>query len=284
MTFILKVTSAVVALACAARAVPLGCTGAACYQAAHSGQVDVGSTTNIQPVTNVVPVTRYQPVVQAYAPIVQSECAGSLGSHGLGYGSSSLYGLGRHHPLFMGDSFSPMMNLPLNRAPMFKRRHQQQMRPDCVPSATDSCLVSLDSGTTDLGSNVIATPSNIVLPSTVYQGRVQSMGPEVEAAPEMHHQLKQENVNIESHTTIQPATHVRPEVTYQPEVENKATIVEAESQDASLDRSSASLGSTVTIRPITHVEPLTTFQPKIMSLPFIVKDYACGHTEACDCA
>lgn len=58
MTFILKIASAVVALACAAHAVPLGCAGAACYQAAHSGQVDVGSTTNIQPVTNVVPVTR----------------------------------------------------------------------------------------------------------------------------------------------------------------------------------------------------------------------------------
>ncbi|KAF9306519.1 hypothetical protein BG003_000997, partial [Podila horticola] len=72
MTFMLKLTSAIVALACVANAVPLGCASGSCYQAAHSGQVDVGSTTNIQPVTNVVPVTRYQPVVQAYAPIVQS--------------------------------------------------------------------------------------------------------------------------------------------------------------------------------------------------------------------
>ncbi|KAG0321819.1 hypothetical protein BG000_003097, partial [Podila horticola] len=215
----------------------------------------------------------------AYAPIVQSACAGTLGSHGL-LSSGSLYDLGYRRPYFMGDR--PMMGSMGN--PMFKRDRREVMRPNCIPSAEDSCLISLDSGTTDLGSNVIATPSNVIQPSTVYQGRVQSKGPEVSAAPEMHAQLKQSNVNIESHTTIQPATHVRPEVTYQPEVENKATIVEAESQDASLARSSVSLGSSVTVRPITHVEPLTTFQPKITSLPFIIKDYACGHTEACACA
>lgn len=224
--------------------------------------------------------TRYQPVVQAFAPIVQSACPGTLSSHGL-LSSGPMFGVGPSRPLFMGDR--PMMGSI--GTPMVKRdHHEMKMRPGCVPSAQDSCLVSLDSGTTDLGSNVIATPSNVIRPSTVYQGRVQSQGPEVEAAPEMHAQLRQSNVNIESHTKIQPATHVRPEVTYQPEVENKATLVEAESQDASLARSSVSLGSSVTVRPITHVEPLTTFRPKITSLPFIIKDYACGHAEACACA
>ncbi|KAG0091392.1 hypothetical protein BGZ92_000795 [Podila epicladia] len=201
MTFILKVASAIVAFACVANAVPLGCPSGACYEAAHSGQVDVGSTTNIQPVTNVVPVTRYQPVVQAFAPIVQSACPGTLASHGL-LSSDPMFGLGSRRPLFM-DSIG---------TPMFKRDHleQMKMRPGCVPSVQDSCLISLDSGTTDLGSNVIATPSNVIRPSTVYQGRVQSQGPEVEAAPEMHAQLRH--------------------------------------------------------------------------LPFIIKDYACGHTEAYACA
>ncbi|KAG0333667.1 hypothetical protein BG004_000732 [Podila humilis] len=291
--FILKVASALAALVFVAQAVPHGCVGGACHQAASSGSVSVGSTTNIQPVTNVVPITRYQPVVQSFAPIVQSACgAVPLSGHhypgGLSYRGSAG---GFANPGFMGMRGCGMAStLPLMRRPltmMNKRAHKLEkelkFRPDCVPSATDSCLVSLDSGTTDLGSNVYAKPENIIKPTTIYQDRVKSQGPEIESAPAMHSALSQSHVILDSLTKIQPETHVSPEVTYQPEVENKQTIIESESQDASLDRSSASLGSLVTIRPVVKVEPVTTFKPKVTSLPFVIKDYGCGHRAPATC-
>ncbi|KAF9430988.1 hypothetical protein BGZ94_000934 [Podila epigama] len=314
--FILKLATALVAIACVVHAAPTGqaCPGGACFQSASSGQIDVGSTTNIVPVTQVTPVTRYQPIVQALAPIVQSECGQPLGGAGFDQQQQQQQQQQPQQMMFpqqpqQEQGPSPMMGgfgyargfgrpMYLSRAGrmMVKRHHHLQkqeqheaerkmmFRPDCVPSATDSCLVSLESGKTDLGSSVVAVPSNIIKPLTEYQGRVQSKGPEVYAAEAQHAQLSQSNVNIASETKIQPETHVRPEVTYQPEVENKATLIESEASDASLARSSVSLGSTVTIRPVTKVEPLTTFQPKVMSLPFIIKDYGCGHASSCGCA
>jgi len=158
-----------------------------------------------------------------------------------------------------------------------KRAKETSAEEECIPSATQTCEQTVPGSTTDMGSDVTATPSNVVLPSTVYQGHVQSKGPEIEAAAAESKQLSQSNVNLASDTHIEPVTKVFPETTYQPSVEQKATMIEADVPESqSLDRSSVSLGSSVTVRPTTTVEPLTVFQPKIKSLPFIIHDEGCA--------
>ncbi|KAF9281269.1 hypothetical protein BGZ68_006738 [Mortierella alpina] len=159
----------------------------------------------------------------------------------------------------------------------FAKRAAKVSAEECVPSATQTCEQTVPVSTTDMGSDVTATPANVVLPSTMYQGHVQSKGPEIEAAAAEYKQLSQSNVNLASDTRIQPVTKVFPETTYQPSVEQKATMIEADLPESqSLGRSSVSLGSSVTVRPTTTVEPLTVFQPKIKSLPFIIHDEGCA--------
>lgn len=254
---LIKATTTLLALTCAIQAVPLGCTGNACYQVASSGNMNLGSATNISPVTQVTPITRYQPIVQGLTPIVQSDCSQGLGGSTFG---SSMLDLGLRQPLFM------------------KRRlgGSKQRRPACVPSAADSCDMSLDSGTTELGSSVIAVPSNVVQPSTVYQGHVQSQAHQVFAAPAEHTCLDASNVDLGSNVLIQPTTHVIPNTVYQPSVENKDTIIESEDGGRNLARSSVELGSHTTIRPTTYVEPLTVIRPKIQTLPADVSGLHCG--------
>ncbi|KAG0350407.1 hypothetical protein BG005_010087 [Podila minutissima] len=247
MTFTTKATATLLSLTCVIQAVPLDCAGNACYPAS-SGNVNVGSATNIFPVTNVTPITRYQPIVQGLAPIVQSECSHGFGSP-LG---SSMLGLGLRQPLFTKRHMSS---------------EKTRLRADCVPSAADSCE-PLDSGTTQLGSSVTAVPSNVVLPST-------SQAPEVLASPAEHTVLGASNVDLGS-ALIQPATHVVPSTVYQPSFEHKGTIVESETgEHQNLARSSVELGSQTTIRPTTYVEPLTVIRPKIKTLPADVSELGC---------
>ncbi|KAF9911501.1 hypothetical protein EC991_003303 [Linnemannia zychae] len=300
---ILKLTLALAAIACAIQAAPLAsqCEGTACYQAAHSGSVQVGSVTNIVPETNVIPVTRLQPIVKVHTAIVDSDCtqqrqAGLLGIGGssfpdrqsldfvrsgnaMPFGMMSRERIGRVGDLsvarFMDrmNSFDRTMNpSSINTAMMMKRNQGQPMlRPDCVPSATDNCVLNIPTSTTDMGSTVTASPSNIILPSTVYQGKVKSGAADVYAAEATDTALPGQRVNLGSDTFIQPVTKVIPSTTYQPSVDQKATMVEAApAVDQSLGRSSVSLGSSVYIRPTTTVEPLTIFQPKVQSLPFII--------------
>ncbi|KAG0001222.1 hypothetical protein BGZ80_008678 [Entomortierella chlamydospora] len=152
----------------------------------------------------------------------------------------------------------------------------QDTKEGCVPSATESCEQSVPISKTDMGSFVSVQPSNVILPSTVYQGHVQSKEANVYAAPEQHNTLAHHHVELGSNTMIQPVTKVFPQTTYQPSVDQKATTIEAaEQSDLSLARSSVSLGSSVTIRPTTTVEPLTIFQPSIKSLPFLITDEGC---------
>ncbi|KAG0204449.1 hypothetical protein BGX33_008534 [Mortierella sp. NVP41] len=310
--FVIKIASALAVFACAVQAVPLAtrCSGASCYQAASSGSVQVGSVTNIVPETNITPITRYQPIVKAYAPIVDSQCAPGL----LGYGvdcplavDRPYLGIGRDPAMLDRGAMLPMEEGPafdmlsrdrlgfMSRVsrmgiirpriglgnPMMKRdkvKTETMMRPGCVPSATDSCVVNVPASTTDMGSTTTAIPKNVVQPSTVYQGKVQAETAEVEAADATHQTLASQRVNLASDTKIQPITKVFPETTYQPSVDQKATVVQAApAVDQSLDRSSVSMGSSVYIRPTVTVEPLTIFRPKIQSLPFII------HSEtACD--
>ncbi|KAG0099107.1 hypothetical protein BGZ93_009189 [Podila epicladia] len=243
MTFtLIKTIATLLSFTCTIQAVPLGCAGSACYQSASSGNVKVGSATNLFPVTNVTPLTRYQ-------PIVQSEC-----SHGRG------------SPL--GSS---MLDLGSLHQPLFTKRHmssEKHLRPDCIPSAADSCELALDS--------VTAAPSNVILPSTVYQGRVQSQAPEVFASPAEHSRLGSSNVELGGSALIQPVTHVAPSTVYQPSVENKSTIIESETgEHQSLAGSSVDLGSQTTIRPTTYVEPLTVIRPRIKTLTATVSELGC---------
>ncbi|KAG0377822.1 hypothetical protein BGX24_005375 [Mortierella sp. AD032] len=305
---ILKLASAIAILACAIQAAPLlssthletRCEGTACNQAAHSGSVSAGSVTNIVPETNIIPVTRLQPVVKVHTAIVESACdprqqpAGLLG---LGVGGSPFWGRQSMEFSPMGDRFRRVGDMSalrfmdrmnptsINNAMidtrMMKRRDlgskfpptmgQPMMRPDCTPSATDNCVVNIPASSTDMGSFVTATPSNVILPSTVYRGKVKSAAADVYAAEATDTTLPGQRVNLGSDTHIQPVTKVFPSTTYQPSVDQKATLVEAApAENQSLGRSSVSLGSSVYIRPTTTVEPLTIFQPKIQSLPFII--------------
>ncbi|KAG0277291.1 hypothetical protein BGZ96_002921 [Linnemannia gamsii] len=286
---IIKIASAIVVFACAIQAAPLSerCSGAACHQATTAGSVSAGSVTNIVPETNIIPVTRLQPVVKVHAALVHSDC--DTAQPNLLMGGSQYYGRG---PVFSGDMSSLRYMNRMNsfaRGPttinthfmdtMMKRRlRQPMMRPDCVPSATDDCVLTIPASTTDMGSTVTAVPQNVILPSTTYQGKVKSAAADVYAAEATHAHLPGQAVHLGSDTKIQPVTKVFPSTTYQPSVDQKATLVEAApAVDQSLDRSSVTLGSSVYIRPTTTVEPLTIFQPKIQSLPFII------HSEtACD--
>ncbi|KAI1318048.1 hypothetical protein EDD11_007282 [Mortierella claussenii] len=285
MYAIIRVTSALAALVYAVQAVPLErhCRDLGCLRSVSSGIENVGSTTNIVPVTNVMPITRYQPYVKAYAPIVDSACDESL--MGQSMYRSSWWADRPYYKSPMGprDKMifeSDRMPLLQSSIPMTKRSDEQgeaekhhHLKPECVPSATESCEQTLTSSTTDLGSEVVAKPKNVVLPSTMYQSHVQDKAAEVYAAEAQHTMLSHQNVNLGSNTFIQPITKVVPTTTYQPSVDQKATKVEAAApQDLSLARSSVSLGSTVTIRPVTTVEPSTIYQPKIESLPFIIHD------------
>ncbi|KAG0052052.1 hypothetical protein BGZ83_003036 [Gryganskiella cystojenkinii] len=200
-----------------------------------------------------------------------------------GLGLNGAYAIGTRNMNAIGN---PVIN---NSGFISKRRIMSTVsnaiEPECVPSETQTCEQSLPVSTTNMGSMVTAVPSNKILPSTVYQGHVQSKEAQVLAAPVQHSVLKQSNVDLGSNTMVQPITKVIPHTTYQPEVDQKATMVEmAPQQDMSLDRSSVNLGSSVTIRPTTTIEPLTIFQPKIESLPFIIHDEACVEDVQPECS
>lgn len=298
-----KIASAIAVFACAIQAAPFlseRCSGGACQQAASAGSVTAGSVTNVVPETNIIPVTRLQPVVKVHAALVQSDCDQSnlLGLGGMGgapyYGRQDMmlpygqfdrgggdlmyrYRMGRfaRGPSTINAAMiNPMMKRHIHKPSL----SGMTLRPDCIPSATDDCVQTIPPSTTDMGSTVTAVPENVVLPSTVYQGKVKAGPADVYAAEATHQSLPGQRVNLGSDTLIQPVTKVYPSTTYQPSVDQKATLVEAApAMDQSLGRSSVSLGSSVYIRPTTTVEPLTIFQPKIQSLPFII------HSEtACD--
>ncbi|KAG0260069.1 hypothetical protein BG011_002140 [Mortierella polycephala] len=268
---IFKLFASATVLACAVQALPLEpqCVGGECVKSVDAGKVDIGSTTRIAPVSEITPITRIQPIIQSYTPIVQAEG----GYPQTGKADPALFGLNIGRPeTRVGHPDAAIINSGTINS-FFKRNY---LKPDCVPSATEACEQIVESGTTDMGSTVIATPSNVILPSTVYQNKVQSESPEVVAAEAQYAELKKSNVILGSETRIQPVDKVLPETTYQPFVKNKPTIVEMTAPEyESLARSSVSLGSSVTIRPVTTVEPLTIFQQKIKSLPFVIEDAGC---------
>ncbi|KAF9915123.1 hypothetical protein FBU30_002159 [Linnemannia zychae] len=300
---VLKVASTIAVLVCAVQAAPLStrCQGVECNRDAHAGSVNTGSVTNVVPETNIVPITRLQPIVKVHTAIVDWDCTQDPSAQPTLFGVSHqpLKGLPLGNMMYrnpigeIGDTNSDLfMNrmrrlsmynrLPLTMNSMMKRRLKDDtsvtMRPNCVPSASDSCVQDIPVSTTDMGSVVTATPSNVILPSTVYQGKVVSGAADVYTAEVTDATLPSQRVNLASDTKIQPVTKVFPSTTYQPSVDQKATIVEATPPtDQSLGQSSVSLGSSVYIRPTTTVEPLTIFQPRIQSLPFIIhSETACG--------
>ncbi|KAF9105774.1 hypothetical protein BGX27_009441 [Mortierella sp. AM989] len=339
---ILKITSTLLIVACTVQSIPVAgrsCVGDACNQSIQSGNVNLGSSTNVVPVTQVTPITRYQPIVQSYAPIVQAETvcgnlpfrqdpgAGMMmnrfrynmnqidrsgrfpfadrmsdprfnsdmvqfgGSYNRFYPGNinriniDDININRFNRFYLDDTNIHHLNLGdvninrLNKRDLIKSDEDQLkhgIKPECVPSATETCEQNLPISTTDMGSNVEVKPSNVILPSTVYQGHVQSVAAEIDAAPAQQSSLSRSNVNLGSNTMIQPVTKVFPETTFQPSVRQKATTIQAaEVSDQSLGRSSVSLGSSVTIRPTTTVEPLTVYQPRIKSLPFLIIDEGC---------
>ncbi|KAF8981073.1 hypothetical protein BGZ52_003239 [Haplosporangium bisporale] len=312
MTF--KIASAL-ALLVLAQAAPLvaRCVGSACDQAAQSGNVEIGSTTNIAPVTNVTPITNYQPIVQANAPIVQSDCYNSHGYGGFGDYGLDLGGLGGHGDLggyggfggYGGIGGYGMGGLYSNRLARFSRygygrglnkraamddtsamdqapqgnllfsQFQSPSASACAPGDS-ACVANLPQQTVDLGSSVSAVPQTNVMPTTTYQSQVQALDSNIQAAPAQQNSLPQQSVNLGHNTFIQPTTQVLPQTSYQPTVNQLTTDIQAAPvQDQSLPQSSVQLGSSVNIAPSVTVTPLTTFQPSIQSLPIIINSAPC---------
>ncbi|KAG0237522.1 hypothetical protein BGW42_000732 [Actinomortierella wolfii] len=284
MIGILKISASLALFICAANAVPLyegadfgdfgsGCAGGACEQSVNSGSVQLGSSTTIFPETNVIPITRYQPYVKSYAPIIDSECDYPFGGYGGngryggygGYGGYIDYGNFELGSRGLSNLFKRQMD------PSLQMQQQTQVAPDCVPSATVSCDIPLPQSNVEMGSQVGIVPSTQVMPQIFYQGAVQSLAANINAAAAEASVLPQESVNLGSNVDIQPVTQVLPQTFYQPVLNSLATDIQAApAQDYNLPQSSATLGSTVGIVPVTTVRPLTVFQPSIQSLPFII--------------
>ncbi|KAF9177370.1 hypothetical protein BGZ51_008854, partial [Haplosporangium sp. Z 767] len=286
-----KIAAALVLAAFSAQAIPLtpapSCLGDLCNQSVDSGNVNIGSTTSIVPITEVTPITRYQPYVETYAPIVNSECGyggyGGLGGYGYGYGGygdindrmRGVYG-SRFGPRLYGSRF---MKRDLEEDKEESEEHKgssgsllfsQFQSSECAADDA-SCVSSIPPQTVDMGSQVMIQPTNEILPTTTYQGKIESLESSIEAAPGMSSSLPQHNVNLGSNVAIQPVTKVYPDTTYQPTVNQLSTsIYAAEQYDESLPQSSVLLGSNVHIQPHVSVVPLTTFQPSIKSKPFII--------------
>ncbi|KAF8960487.1 hypothetical protein BGZ46_001571 [Entomortierella lignicola] len=308
-TSIIKLASAVMAFTCVIQAVPLSrrFEGQECNLSVSSDNVSLGSTMNIVPVTQVTPVTQYQPIIQLYAPLFESLDTSSrnvpfwgnegvvyfrqlpisrdmrLGDERFARTVDRVERLNRFgfleriedlHPSFVSIGERRIVNRFDRRDATFEDDQSNgNVRQKCVSSETQTCEETVPSSTTDLGSIVTVAPSDQVLPSTVYQGHIQSNAAKIYAAETRHTNLRQSNVNLGSNTFIQPVTKVIPSTIYQPSVHQKTTVIEADEPEyQSLPRSSVSLGSTVTIRPVTTVEPLTIYQPRIESLPFIIDD------------
>ncbi|KAG0309672.1 hypothetical protein BGZ98_009992 [Dissophora globulifera] len=269
MITVLKLASTLVVLMCFTQAAPARrlCADNRCSEVVNSDDVLLGSTTSIVPAMQTMPIAQYWPFANAFMPTVET------------FNSGYDRWLERfpcnvdHRVQHPGSRLPPTTTIIPNNNNIITPVIKRHMAPECVPSATVSCEQNLASSTTDMGSAVIAMPENVVLPSTVYQGHVQSKEAQVYAAEAQHTNLKQSNINLGSNVLIQPVTKVIPQTTYQPSVDQKATVVEmAAPENESLARSSVTLGSTVTVRPVTTIEPLTIYQPKVVSLPFIIHD------------
>ncbi|KAF9184212.1 hypothetical protein BGZ51_003499 [Haplosporangium sp. Z 767] len=212
-----------------------------------------------------------------------------LGGYGYGYGGygdindrmRGVYG-GRFGPRLYGLRF---MKRDLEEDKEESEEHKgssgsllfnQFQSSECAADDA-SCVSLIPPQTVDMGSQVMIQPTNEILPTTTYQGKIESLESSIEAAPGMSSSLPQHNVNLGSNVVIQPVTTVYPDTTYQPIVNQLSTsIYAAEQYDESLPQSSVLLGSNVHIQPHVSVVPLTTFQPSIKSKPLIINVEPCS--------
>ncbi|KAG0001813.1 hypothetical protein BGZ80_006114 [Entomortierella chlamydospora] len=247
-------------------------------QSVNSGSTSLGSTVNAIPITNVNPINRYQPVIQAFAPIVQSECYGDYDGSILGpdYGwGSQLYR--RDSGLSDTSSYSTL-NAPYS-SPLDSSSSDYGM--GLWGQGQSDCDTSVPSQNVDLGSSVSVIPSTQVAPSTFYQPHVSSLESNIQAASAQSNYLPQQDVDLGSNVSIQPTTQVLPQTTYQLGVHQLTTSIEAASQDdQSLPQSSVQLGSNVLITPTVDlvVRTLVDLHPTPPSL--IICHHPMGCTEA----
>ncbi|KAF9959936.1 hypothetical protein BGZ72_008445 [Mortierella alpina] len=302
-----RITLALALIATATQAAPIlpAEPDYACNQSVDSGLVSVSSTSNVVPVTQVTPVTHYQPLVQAHAPIVDSECdyrpldipygstdyrydprfASNYGAYGGHYGVNAgpRYngaGYGRH-PL--GD-MSPLAGGLRKRQITAESGLAEPSGAfaDATASSVfyepqgEACDTSIPRQTVDMGSSVNMIPSTSVNPATFYQPQVQSLESDIQACAAESSALPEQNVHLGSNVSIQPTTQVLPQTMYQPAVHQLTAEIDAAPQeDQSLPQSSVELGSSVQIVPTVSVTPLTVFQPSVQSLPFIINVEPC---------
>ncbi|KAF9279686.1 hypothetical protein BGZ68_007771 [Mortierella alpina] len=296
-----RITVALALIATAIQAAPIlpAEPDYACNQSVDSGLVSVSSTSNVVPVTQVTPVTHYQPLVQAHAPIVDSECHyrpldspysqldypyyGAYGSHYGGARDDLRYGAGYDRQALGDMSLLATGGL---------RKRQVTAESDLAESSgafgdatassllhepqASACDTSIPPQTVDMGSNVNMIPSTSVNPATFYQPQVQSLESDIQACAAESSALPEQNVQLGSNVNIQPTTQVLPQTMYQPAVHQLTAEIEAAPQeDQSLPQSSVELGSSVQIVPTVSVTPLTIFQPSVQSLPFVIDVEPC---------
>ncbi|GJJ77260.1 hypothetical protein EMPS_09619 [Entomortierella parvispora] len=272
--FIIKISAAILAFTCAIHAAPLDrrCAGSECSQSLSSGNVNLGSTTNISPITQVTPITRYQPIVQSFAPIVESEnnCAEeSLPSSMVDpmlypdrrFYPNSMYG----HGMYSGDD---RFRFNVNRVGELSRlRFMNRMG-----YLNHGDLGGLDSyavGTRNL--NAIGTP--VINNSGIISKRT-LMTPE--CVPSEFNSCEQSlpvsSTDMGSLVTALPSDVVLPNTVYQGHVQSKeAEIAAAPVQHSTLRQSNVNLGSHTMILPITKVVPSTVYQPEVNQKATVVE-------------
>ncbi|KAG0042816.1 hypothetical protein BGZ83_012142 [Gryganskiella cystojenkinii] len=260
-------TVAAVALIAYVQAAPLvaRCVGDECNQSASSGNVNLGSTTNIAPVTNVTPITRYQPYVQAFAPLVQSECDDDFDSQsdfsGLGYGgsmygsgfygrNSGFYGSGLYRSGVYGNSlYGPGYGRGglyggsiRNNGGLFKRNH-------------------LDASSSDLSGTGASSSGNLLF------SQFQHNCAENSDAEGCQTSVPAQSVDMGSQVTAQPTNEIYPSTSYQAHVQSLGADIQASAAEShQLPQQNVNLGSNVAIQPTTQVVPQTTYQPTVNQL------------------
>ncbi|KAF9205579.1 hypothetical protein BGZ49_003833 [Haplosporangium sp. Z 27] len=274
MTFaILKITSALLVVACAVQAAPIverSCVGDACNQSIRSGNVNLGSTTNIVPVTQVVPITRYQPIVQSYAPIVQSETSCDDDNlYDTQYLSPS-YGNYMHYR--QGSDADMMMMPPYDHfrynMDRFDMGHYNSF--DRLPYMDRMNNWRFDRDNTRFNSNNrnFNRVNKRDVAKSDEEDQMNMHNVKSDCVPSETDSCEQSlpvsTTDMGSYVTVKPTNAILPSTVYQGHVKSESAEIDAApAQYSSLSRSHVNLGSNTMIEPVTKVLPHTTYQPSV---------------------
>ncbi|KAF8975965.1 hypothetical protein BGZ46_008700 [Entomortierella lignicola] len=252
----------------------------ACSQNVDSGSASLGSTVNTVPITNVTPINRYQPVIQAFAPIVQSECGQDDGldpsletensntSFGPSYNSydNSIPRSGYESDCgsdYGSDLGSTYSGSDCGSDGQFYRRDD---------ASSDLALDNFSSGLT--GSSLLSSDSSLSDSAADQQPGCDTSIPDQSDSnfnqcqqSDWDTSIPQQGVDLGSDVNAIPSTDVLPSTIYQPDVNSLESDIQASpAQSSDLPQQNVNLGSNVSIEPTTQVLSQTTYQPQVQQL------------------